>query len=140
LHLTLRLGLAETAGGADAASLGRNRLDGFRWPVHLRPRLGDPQADRKASKVTLNSYGPPSQRNGNIRKLKMTDAWKTMVADAIAKPPAKRSSLESESIRVALHLSWLGKRLERLMKHNEDEISDEQFRDALVEIRDELLH
>jgi len=70
----------------------------------------------------------------------MTDAWKTMVADAIAKPPATRSPLEIESIRVALHLSWLGKRLERLMKHNEDEISDEQFRDALVEIRDELLH
>ena len=71
----------------------------------------------------------------------MTDAWKTMVADAIAKPPAKRSLLETESIRVALHLSWLGKRLERLMQQgNEDEISDEQFHDALVEIRDELLH
>ena len=70
----------------------------------------------------------------------MTEAWKTMVADAIAKPPAERSPLEIESIRVALHLTWLGQRLERLMKHNEDEITDEQFRDALVEIRDELLH
>jgi hypothetical protein len=69
----------------------------------------------------------------------MTQAWKTMVADAMAKPPAERSRMEIESIRVALDLSWFGKRLERLMKHNEDEITDEQFRDARVEIRDELL-
>jgi len=49
----------------------------------------------------------------------MTQAWKTMVADAIAKPPAKRTPLEIESIR---------------------EITDEQFHDALGEIRDELPH
>jgi hypothetical protein len=37
-------------------------------------------------------------------------------------------------------LQDLGKRLKRLLdQENEDEISDEQFRDALVEIRDELL-
>jgi hypothetical protein len=71
----------------------------------------------------------------------MTQAWKTMVADAIAKPPAKRTPLEIESIRVALHLSWLGQRLKRLMdQENEDEITDEQFHDALGEIRDELPH
>ena len=70
----------------------------------------------------------------------MTQAWKTMVADAVRKPPAERSPLEIESIRVALHLSWLGQRLKRLMdQENEDEISDRQFRDALVEIRIELL-
>jgi hypothetical protein len=63
-----------------------------------------------------------------------------MVADAVRKPPEERSPLEIEAIRVALHLTWLGQRLERLMKHNEDEIADEQFHDALVEIRDELLH
>jgi hypothetical protein len=71
----------------------------------------------------------------------MTEAWKTMVADAIAKPPEKRTPLEIESIRVALHLSWLGQRLKRLMEHEyDDEISDDRFHDALVEIRDELLH
>jgi hypothetical protein len=71
----------------------------------------------------------------------MTQAWKSLVADAVRKPPQQRSLLEVESIRVALHLSWLGKRLERITKQeNEDEISDEQFHDALVEIRDELLH
>jgi hypothetical protein len=71
----------------------------------------------------------------------MTQAWKTMVADAVRKPPAERTPLEVESIRVALQLSWIGKRLERLMKQeNDDEISHEQFHDALVEIRDELLH
>jgi hypothetical protein len=71
----------------------------------------------------------------------MTEAWKTMVADAVRKPPAERTPLEVESIRVALQLSWIGKRLERLMEQeNDDEISDEQFHDALVEIRDELLH
>jgi hypothetical protein len=68
----------------------------------------------------------------------MTQAWKTMVADAVRKPPAERSPLEIESIRVAF--SWLGQRLKRLMdQENEDEISDGQFRDALVEIRAELL-
>jgi hypothetical protein len=37
-------------------------------------------------------------------------------------------------------LQDLGKRLKRLLdQENEDEISDEQFRDALVDIRDELL-
>ena len=61
-------------------------------------------------------------------------------ADAVRKPPAERTPLEIESIRVALHLTWLGQRLERLMKHNEDEITDEQFHDALGEIRDELPH
>jgi hypothetical protein len=71
----------------------------------------------------------------------MTEAWKTMVAAAVRKPPAERTPLEVESIRVALQLSWIGKRLDRLMKQeNDDEISDEQFHDALVEIRDELLH
>ena len=71
----------------------------------------------------------------------MTEAWKTMVANAVRKPPAERTPLEIESIRVALQLTWLGQRLKRLMdQENEDEISDEQFHDALVEIRDELLH
>ena len=71
----------------------------------------------------------------------MTEAWNAMVADAVRKPPAERTPLEVESIRVALQLSWIGKRLERLMKQeNDDEISDEQFHDALIEIRDELLH
>jgi hypothetical protein len=70
----------------------------------------------------------------------MTQAWKTMVADAMAKPPARRSPLEIESIRHAMQLQDLGKRLKRIMElENEDEISDDQFRDALVEIRDELL-
>jgi hypothetical protein len=63
-----------------------------------------------------------------------------MVADAMAKPPAKRTPLEIESIRQAMQLQDLGKRLKRLMEQeNEDEINDDQFRDALVEIRDELL-
>src|SRR6516162_3069317 len=107
---------------ADAASDSRGSLDSFRCRHdYLRYRLGAHQADRH-------------------RKLKMTQAWKTMVADAIAKPPAKRTPLEIESIRVALHLSWLGQRLKRLMdQENEDEITDEQFHDALVEIRNELL-
>ena len=74
----------------------------------------------------------------DYRKLKMTEAWKTIVADAMAKPPAKRTPLEIESIRLAMCLQDLGKRL-KLDQENEDEISDEQFRDALVEIRDELL-
>ena len=70
----------------------------------------------------------------------MTQAWKNMVADAVAKPPAKRMPLEIESIRLAMCLQDLGKRLKRLMdQETEDEISDEQFHDALVEIRDELL-
>jgi hypothetical protein len=70
----------------------------------------------------------------------VTEAWKTIVADAMAKPPAKRTPLEIESIRLTMCLQDLGKRLKRLMdQENEDEISDEQFRDALVEIRDELL-
>jgi hypothetical protein len=70
----------------------------------------------------------------------MTEAWKIIVADAMAKPPAKRTPLEIESIRLAMCLQDLGKRLKRLLdQENEDEISDEQFRDALVEIRDELL-
>jgi len=48
--------------------------------------------------------------------------------------------LEIESIRLAMCLQDLGKRLKRLMdQETEDEISDEQFHDALVEIRDELL-
>ena len=70
----------------------------------------------------------------------MTEAWKAMVADAVRKPPAKRTPLEIESIRVALQLTWLGQRLKRIMdQENEDEITEEQFHDALVEIRDELL-
>jgi hypothetical protein len=70
----------------------------------------------------------------------MTEAWKIIVADAMAIPPAKRPPLEIESIRLAMCLQDLGKRLKRLLdQENEDEISDEQFRDALVEIRDELL-
>jgi hypothetical protein len=44
----------------------------------------------------------------------MTQAWKTMVADAVRKPPAQRSPLEIEAIRVSLQLTWLGQRLERL--------------------------
>ena len=70
----------------------------------------------------------------------MTEAWKAMVADAVRKPPAKRTPFEIESIRVALRLTWLGQRLKRIMdQENDDESTDEQFRDALVEIRDELL-
>ena len=66
----------------------------------------------------------------------MTQAWKSMVADAVA----KRTWLEIESIRLAMCLQDLGKRLKRLMdQETEDEISDEQFHDALVEIRIELL-
>ena len=45
----------------------------------------------------------------------MTEAWKTMVANAVRKPPAERTPLEIESIRVALQLTWLGQRLKRLM-------------------------
>jgi hypothetical protein len=50
---TVRPGLAEAAGwgAADAASVGRDRLDGFRWYVHLLPRLGNSQANRQASAV-----------------------------------------------------------------------------------------
>jgi len=43
----------------------------------------------------------------------MTQAWKNMVADAVAKPPAKRTPLEIESIRLAMCLQDLGKRLKR---------------------------
>ena len=71
----------------------------------------------------------------------MTEAWKAMVADAVRKPPAKRTPLEIESIRVALQLTWLGQRLKRLMdQESDDAITDEQFHDALGEIRDELPH
>ena len=76
----------------------------------------------------------------SARKPKMTEAWKTIVADAVRKPPEKRSPLEIESIRVALQLTWLGQRLKRLMdQESDDAITDEQFHDALGEIRDELL-
>ena len=57
----------------------------------------------------------------------MTQAWKTMVADAVRKPPAQRSPLEIEAIRVSLQLTWLGQRLNRLMQQeNDDEISEEE--------------
>ena len=64
-----------------------------------------------------------------------------MVVDAVAKPPEKRLPLEIESIRLAMCLQDLGKRLKRIMdQENDDEISHEKFNDALAEIRDELLH
>ena len=89
------------------------------------------------------AFSPPHARPlcYSARKCKMTEAWKTMVADAVHKPPAKRTPIEIESIRVALQLTWLGQRLKRIMdQENEDEITEEQFHDALVEILDELLH
>jgi len=51
------------------------------------------------------------------------------------------AGLEIESIRVGLQLTWLGQRLKRLMdQESDDAITDEQFHDALGEIRDELPH
>jgi hypothetical protein len=44
----------------------------------------------------------------------MTEAWKTIVADAMAKPPVKRTPLEIESIRLAIQRAAIAGSLARI--------------------------